>query len=66
MNFNKKIEKAILKDLEARKARAHFYGKKEDYANVAELEKEWAFYRAGMVKRVPAEWIERYCEEDDE
>ncbi|MBC2100610.1 hypothetical protein HCJ70_16280 [Listeria booriae] len=65
MKFNKKLEKAIYDDLEARKARASFSDTAENRASVAELEKEWAFYRAGMVKIVPAEWIERYCEEDE-
>ncbi|KGL45704.1 hypothetical protein BMT55_15650 [Listeria newyorkensis] len=66
MNFDKKLEKAILEDLEARKARARFYDTPEEHASVAELEKELTFFKAGFVKRVPAEWIARYCEEDAE
>ncbi|RQW65820.1 hypothetical protein DUK53_14495 [Listeria sp. SHR_NRA_18] len=65
MKFNKKLEKAINEDLEARRAKARFYGIEND-KDVADLEKEWAFYSAGRANRVPAEWIARYCEEDAE
>ncbi|EUJ46700.1 hypothetical protein [Paenilisteria rocourtiae] len=66
MKFDKKLEKAILEDLKARKAKAKYTNAAEDHASVAELEKELTFFKAGFVNQAPAEWIERYCEEDDE
>ncbi|MBC2163441.1 hypothetical protein [Listeria booriae] len=66
MKFNKKLEKAIYADLEARKARARFYDKKEDYESVAELVKELEFYEYASKGEVPPTWVERYFEEDGE
>ncbi|KMT62553.1 hypothetical protein [Paenilisteria newyorkensis] len=66
MNFDKKLEKAILEDLEARKARARFYDTPEEHASVAELEKELEFYKCGQNGNVPGLWLIRYCEEDGE
>ncbi|MBC1499380.1 hypothetical protein HB943_02105 [Listeria weihenstephanensis] len=64
MKFDTKMEKAIMDDLEARKARARFHGIKHD-KYVAELEKEIEFYEYISKGEVPPTWIERYCEEDE-
>ncbi|MBC1491416.1 hypothetical protein HCI99_06215 [Listeria booriae] len=66
MKIDKKLEKAIYDDLEARKARARFYDKKEDYESVAELIKELEFYEYVSKGEVPPTWVERYCEEETE
>ncbi|RQW65458.1 hypothetical protein DUK53_16020 [Listeria sp. SHR_NRA_18] len=65
MKFNKKLEKAINEDLEARKARARFYEIEHD-KYVAELEKEIEFYEYISKGEVPPTWVARYCEEDGE
>ncbi|EUJ29621.1 hypothetical protein [Listeria cornellensis] len=65
MKFDKKLEKAIYDDLEARKDRAEFHGIEND-KDVAELEKELEFYKCGQNGNVPGLWLIRYCEEDAE
>ncbi|EUJ27347.1 hypothetical protein [Listeria cornellensis] len=62
MNISK-LEKLANEDLNARKARATFYGIKSD-ESITILETELKFRKYGLNGEIPPEWIERYGEEE--
>lgn len=61
VKFDKKLEKAIMDDLEARKMKARFNRVKDD-KDVAQLETELRFFKCGLKGEVPTEWVARYGE----